>query len=44
VVGGAPFDRIDGLFAKVGADARGTSLFELPAQLDLLIAWSALPE
>jgi len=41
VVGGAPFDRIDGLFAKVGADARGTSLFELPAQLDSLIAWNA---
>ena len=41
VVGGAPFDRIDGLSAKVGADARGASLFELPAQLDCLISCNA---
>ena len=38
VVGGAPFDRIAGLADKVGADARGASLLELPAQLDQLIA------
>ena len=40
VVGGAPFDRIAGLADKVGADARGTSLLELPTQLDRLISVS----
>ena len=40
VVGGAPFDRIAGLAGKVGADAHGGSLLELPAQLDRLIRLS----
>lgn len=38
VVGGAPFDQIVGLADKVGADARGESLFKLSDQLDRLIA------
>ena len=38
VVGGAPFDRVAGLADKVGADARGGSLLELPALLRALIA------
>ena len=37
VVGGAPFDRIDGLAEKLGADAHGGDLLELAARLDLLI-------
>lgn len=40
VVGGAPFDRIAGLAEKVGADARGGSLLELPAQLERMIRLS----
>ena len=37
VVGGAPFDRIGGLAEKLGADAHGGDLLELPARLDGLI-------
>jgi MerR family transcriptional regulator, light-induced transcriptional regulator len=36
VVGGGPFDRIDGLAEKVGADARGGDLLGLAARFDLL--------
>lgn len=38
VVSGVPFDRIAGLADKVGADACGRNLHDLPVQLDLLTA------
>jgi MerR family transcriptional regulator, light-induced transcriptional regulator len=37
VVGGGPFDQIQGLADKVGADARGGSLLDLSALLDELV-------
>ena len=43
IVGGAPFDNTPGLAEKLGADARGGSLLELPTQLDRLIGWSEPP-
>jgi len=43
VAGGAPFDRIDGLAEKLGADAHGGNLLELAARLDALIEPSDVP-
>jgi methanogenic corrinoid protein MtbC1 len=37
IIGGTPFDGVSGLAEKVGADARGGNLLELPALLQHLI-------